>query len=165
MENKMTKADFIKTLALRPPSAAVAALVRSLPFGLTEKNCVNHLLSDLLLIQAWTLELSVPRGIALIIDGDLGAHYDGLVGALRRVDAAKSIEYAKRAADVLGGSVPSDELDRARAAERHWKELDELDQEFGARIVDEAADALMTNMTRNVDSSYELLVQPLQAKS
>jgi hypothetical protein len=147
--------EFRNNLIVQPSSAAIDKVMRAFPHAF---DCRNESQKLLLHVYAWTGGIGSEE-IAQIIDDAMSEHYPDLLDSLEQIGAKESLEYAKRAAEICGGSVPSDELERAELVMKFHKEFHELDKIFNKSVQEEAAEALMKRFSENVQKSFNELAE------
>lgn len=147
--------EFQNLLLLRPCSVAIEKILNAFPHSGKFLNSSQRLL---FYANAWTACVR-SRGIALTIDDGISEDYSALLKSLAEVGAVNSFEYATKAADVCGGKIPSDEIERAKLAMEHDEELYELDKLYNESVREEAAEALLKRFSEDIGKAFEELAR------
>lgn len=151
----MTLLEFKNCISSNSEVDASQKLMLGFPHAYQLRNDSQRLLYY---VAAWTLCV-LTRGIGLIIDDAISEKYAEMMQALADIGAEKSFEYTKKAADICGGTVPVDELERAEITLRFESEFIQLDRLYRKQVGEEAAKALIKRFSVDAEKTYNELAQ------
>jgi hypothetical protein len=161
----LTESSLNEILNLSPASRAIERLINSVPVTPTPTRSYNPLLASLNLVYAISGSIGARRGIALIIDDDIGEEYDKLIEVTETIGARVTCEYLKRGRDICGGRIPSDEVERAELSMQFEERLSQLDRKYRSKLPEEAERCFIEYLRRDIARNLPLLNQRSKKRS